>query len=416
MYHWKKSALAMALALSVISGSGLSAAADPAAGSQTEAGLTGTHPVQMPQGQAAIRLKKGRAYLYDGGGQRVRGMKGVREYPAGSGTFYYFLTKSGRVHRGGFLNKKGKTYYADQNGQLAMGWKKIGRRWYHFHTRRAYARTGVIKDAASGKKFYLNKKGIRKTGLIRYKKHLYYFDKKNGIQADGAFLGGAATTGFRKIKGKTYYFNSKGRAVVGWLNLDGEKYYFNGQGVMQTERMVVGSKVYTFDKKTGAATGSRRATGPYSIRVNQTTCVVTIYRGNVPVKAMRCSVGLNNATPDGTFSLSRKIHWQPLFGNCYGQYTSTITGNILFHSVFYYRYRDDHSLATDAYRLLGQPASHGCVRLTAGDAYYIYHNCPNGTRVTIFHGSSKDDPLGKPAHPYPNWTGNYDPTDPIPGD
>ena len=197
----------------------------------------------------------------------------------------------------------------------------------------------------------------------------------------------------------------------GWLTYDGKKYYFNtSTGVMFTGKHKIDGKTYDFGKYGYLA----EATGPYSIKVNQGTCVVTIYRGNTPVKAMLCSPGLNGATPNGTFSLGVKRHWHALFGGVYGQYTSLITGNILFHSVYYYRYRDNNSLSTAQYNKLGSPASSGCVRLNCADAYYIYTNCPVGTPVTIFNGTTANDPLPRPSKL--TISTSYDPTDPITSD
>ena len=68
------------------------------------------------------------------------------------------------------------------------------------------------------------------------------------------------------------------------------------------------------------------------------------------------------------------------------------------------------SLYMYEYQNLGSPASHGCIRLACGDAYYIYKNCPVGTRVVIFDGSKADDPL-QAKFVSQKWNG-YDPTDP----
>lgn len=38
---------------------------------------------------------------------------------------------------------------------------------------------------------------------------------------------------FRTLKGKTYYYNSKGKKVTGWHKINGNKYYFDQHGVMQ---------------------------------------------------------------------------------------------------------------------------------------------------------------------------------------
>lgn len=160
---------------------------------------------------------------------------------------------------------------------------------------------------------------------------------------------------------------------------------------------------------------------PYYIKINRQQNCVTVYgldkNGEYkrPVKAFACSVGLNNATPLGTYYTPAKYRWHTLMGNVYGQYCTRITGGILFHSVFY-RAQDPGQLAYNAYNQLGNAASHGCVRLNVADAKWIYDNCPVGTKVTIYDGKDAG-PLGKPtpvkidtSSPYRGW----DPTDPNP--
>lgn len=161
------------------------------------------------------------------------------------------------------------------------------------------------------------------------------------------------------------------------------------------------------------------AYSPYYIKVNRVTNCVTVYNNNdKPVKSMICSVGNDenpdNITPAGTFSTSEKFRWRELFGNEYGQYCTRINGPILFHSVPYYS-QNENDLNTGDYNMLGQKDSLGCIRLKVSDAKWIYENCPLGTTVIVFDGTSADDPLGKPdaiklgmQAPYPKW----DPTDP----
>ncbi len=482
-----------------------------------------TDPLQAQD--VTLVSKDGKTYLYDSTSMKpVSGKTGIVQYPAGSGSYYYFVNAQGEVQAGrvfkaggsyyyadaegilasgfttvgdktyyfrpgtfaavkkwlkldgrtyyfskknavqktGFVTIKKKTYYFNpyDNGARSTGWVKVKGKWYYMSSVKGVMQYGIITDKSTGVKYYIGKKGYRKTGRIKVKGKYYYFDKSAGKTASGIKIGGAMITGWHtyKSKYKSYYSPSTGAAVKGWNTISGKRYYFTSKGYMKTGWATIGGKKYYFDKdgqfKTGlvtisgkqyyfdsngvmqtgqktidnvvytfAATGEltgkkAAATGPWSIRVNQTTNVVTIYRGATPIKAMLCSVGLGGATPTGTFSLSNKKHWQPLFGGVYGQYTSTITGNILFHSVYYTKYRNDYSLATAEYNKLGQAASHGCVRLSAGDAYYIYTNVPNGTPVTIFYGSAASDPLGKPARSSYSipWSGSYDPTDPIRGD
>lgn len=161
---------------------------------------------------------------------------------------------------------------------------------------------------------------------------------------------------------------------------------------------------------------------PYYIKVNYGAQVVTIYKkdnnGNytVPVKAMVCSTG--EYTPkSGVYSIPARWKWLRLQGNVYGQYSTQIKGNILFHSVPYLTKGDPGSLEYWEYDKLGTYASAGCIRLTVKDAKWIYDNCKNGTKVE-FYSSSNPGPLGKPtAKKISNAAGdlkNWDPTDPNP--
>ena len=56
-------------------------------------------------------------------------------------------------------------------------------------------------------------------------------------------------------------------------------------------------------------------------------------------------------------------------------------GPYLFHSVPTGQNFGDY-LEDEAMKL-GQPASHGCVRLTVADAKWFYDQVPDGTPVTI---------------------------------
>lgn len=162
--------------------------------------------------------------------------------------------------------------------------------------------------------------------------------------------------------------------------------------------------------------GKAQAAGNYTIRINKATNVVTVYSNGSPYKAFVCSTG--NATPIGTFHTSQKLRWHVLDGPSYGQYCTRIVNGVLFHSVWYYANGNYASQSYVQYNKLGTTASHGCVRLTVADAKWIYENCPLGTSVTIFWGSSNDDPLGKPeAIKIPAQYGSrgWDPTDPMAG-
>lgn len=180
-----------------------------------------------------------------------------------------------------------------------------------------------------------------------------------------------------------------------------------------SEEQLEEEKVDVEQVKTGKAT--------YYIRVNYGTNTVTIYGKDendeytVPVKAMICSCGIS--TPkSGVYRTSNGYRWGTLIGGVYGQYSTRIVGNILFHSVPYTAQSPD-SLEYWEFDKLGTSASAGCVRLMVADARWIYYNCEAGTMVE-FYSSGDPGPLGKPSAPI--ISGNercrdWDPTDPTEG-
>lgn len=211
----------------------------------------------------------------------------------------------------------------------------------------------------------------------------------------------ARQSGWQKIGGNRYYFDPKdGNArVTGWNYIDGLKYYFNGDGTLRTDlEGVIGSQ------------------SSYTIKVNRQCNTVTVYAKDgsngyiIPVKSFICSTGASGATPVGTFATPNKYRWHELMNKVYGQWCTRIVGGVLFHSVYYHDYTNG-TLYTSAYNQLGSSVSHGCVRLTAGDAKWIYDNCSLGTQVTVYD-SSVAGPYGKPsAYQLPSWH-TWDPTDP----
>lgn len=155
---------------------------------------------------------------------------------------------------------------------------------------------------------------------------------------------------------------------------------------------------------------------PYYIKVNKRQNCVTIYQKDadgeytIPIKAMICSTGY--ATPKGVFGSKGKYVMKGLIHGVFGQYSTWITGNILFHSVPSARATKD-SVSVRNYNQLGTTASAGCVRLTVADAKWIYDNCELGTLIEIYEDDDPG-PLGKPeAIKLPEGS-KWDPTDPDP--
>ena len=117
---------------------------------------------------------------------------------------------------------------------------------------------------------------------------------------------------------------------------------------------------------------ARIAALPYLIRVNRLANCVTVYSKDstgqytIPIKAMVCSVGLDDGTPLENGQITDKYDWRLLFGNVYGQYAVRFNGHIMFHSVPYMK-PSNSTLKEGQFNLLGEPASLGCVRLCVAD-------------------------------------------------
>lgn len=161
---------------------------------------------------------------------------------------------------------------------------------------------------------------------------------------------------------------------------------------------------------------------PYVVMVNRAANTVTVCTKDdegdtVPVRAMVCSTGPATPKAGSVYPIAGRWRWLALFGPCYGQYATQITGNILFHSVPYFT-QDMGDLEYEEYNKLGTSCSMGCIRLSVEDALWIYENMPRGTRVVFYDDADDPGPLGKPVpltidpeSPNRGW----DPTDPDPG-
>ena len=159
---------------------------------------------------------------------------------------------------------------------------------------------------------------------------------------------------------------------------------------------------------------------PYYIEVIRNQNIVIVYskgsdnRYSKVVKTFTVSTGkASSPTPTGTFKTTKGLKWGSLYGGVYGQYSTRITGSILFHSVPYYK-KDPSTLEWQEYNKLGTRASAGCVRMRVIDAKWIFDNIPAGTTVKIYDGVI---PTGiiKPTYAKISSTSpnkGWDPTDP----
>ena len=130
---------------------------------------------------------------------------------------------------------------------------------------------------------------------------------------------------------------------------------------------------------------------PYRVEVSIARQVVEIYErqdnGDYElVNSFTCSTGLHNSTPRGIFldgfPVNRWHHFEKF--NCWAQYSFEITGDIMFHSVIYSS-NNENSLRSGSLYALGNPASHGCIRLKVPDAKWLFEHCKRGSLVIIIY-------------------------------
>ncbi len=149
-------------------------------------------------------------------------------------------------------------YYFDKKGIRKTGWVKYKKDRYYFDwkTARAYTGKKVVnnklyifgKDGRLVKKkglykygktqVYINKDGSLATGLVKIKGKWYWFEN-NGARS--------GKSGVHKWKNNTYYLN-KGRFVTGWATVGSNKYYFGADGKMATNKYIqTGGQTYYVD-------------------------------------------------------------------------------------------------------------------------------------------------------------------------
>lgn len=134
---------------------------------------------------------------------------------------------------------------------------------------------------------------------------------------------------------------------------------------------------------------------------------------NVLKKCFTCSTGAKSSpTRTGQYKVWRRFRWRLLVGNVYGQYSTSISSDYLFHSVPYLKQKAS-TLDMAEYDKLGTPASHGCIRLCVRDSKWIYENCPNGTQVNIVNASGPKG-AGYPPRSAESIYKGWDPSDPDP--
>ena len=362
-------------------------------------------------------------YLNPGNGDMKIGwyqVNGAWYYSNGSGAMqtgwlnrggtWYYLTGSGAMATG-WINLGGTWYYLNPgNGDMVgAGWHLINNQWYYFGGSGAmYSNRWIGNYYVGGNGNMLTNTWVGSYWVGADGKWIPNYDpdaNANWVKSGNTWYyqrpdGSKLTNSWKRINGSWYYFGADGAMITGWKYVDGYKFYFGTNGKM----------VQDVDSLIGKQSS-------YKLTVNRVKCQVTAYAANetgnycIPVKTFTCSVG-KAATPThvGTYQTLRKSNPVELMGPSWGKYGTQINAyGDWFHSVACSKPDPTYSLAAGNYNMLGQPASHGCVRLCVRDAKWIYDNC--GLYTTVVVSDTEYTPFDKvPTIKIPAGQ-NWDPTD-----
>ena len=347
-------------------------------------------------------------------------VKGAWYYSNGSGAMqtgwlnrggtWYYLTGSGAMATG-WINLGGTWYYLNPgNGDMVgAGWHLINNKWYYFGGSGAmYSNRWIGNYYVGGNGEMLSNTWVGSYWVGADGKWIPNYDpdaNANWVKSGNTWYyqrpdGSKLTNSWKRINGSWYYFGADGAMTTGWKYVDGYKFYFGTDGKM----------VQDVDKLIGKQSS-------YRITVNRVKCQVTVYAANetgnycIPVKTFTCSVGkAGTPTHAGTYATLKKQNPVELMGPSWGKYGTQINNyGDWFHSVACSNPDPTYALAAGNYNMLGQPASHGCVRLCVRDAKWIYDNCGLYTRVDI--SDTEYTPFDKaPTIKIPAGQ-NWDPTD-----
>ena len=238
----------------------------------------------------------------------------------------------------------------------------------------------------------------KKLAVIKKKKTVTYSDKK--VKYGDSYT--YKIKAYKEYDGKTYY----------------SKYQKEGyQKVFKVKKKKIAGYHYLYDMDNQMIENIEAFLDnpSYCLKVNLLASVMTVYAKDgtkdytIPLKAYLCSGNIYDTC--GTYSLGVKYRFRSLYYNCYSQWASRIFGDILFHTVPYTQSQNPNSLDVKQYNLLGQAASHGCIRLQCVASKWINDHCPSGIRV-VFYKSQNPGPLGKPyLEKMKSWH-TWNPTDP----
>ncbi|UWD48515.1 C80 family cysteine peptidase [Clostridioides difficile] len=163
----------------------------------------------------------------------------------------YYYNEVGKLTKG-LININNSLFYFDpKESNLVTGWKTINGKKYYFDIDTGVASTGYT--IINSKHFYFNNDGIMQVGVFKGPNGFEYFapansnTDKNNIEGQGIRY----QDKFLNLNGNLYYFLANSKATTGWRTIDGKKYYFNPNTAIATVGLqVIDNNKYYFNSDT----------------------------------------------------------------------------------------------------------------------------------------------------------------------
>ncbi|MCM1180642.1 MAG: hypothetical protein NC347_10330 [Clostridium sp.] len=151
---------------------------------------------------------------------------------------HYQYYKKDKLQKKKWLTISKKKYYVDSKGYRVTGLVKIKNDYYYFNSK------GVLQKKKwitfEGENYYIGSTGCALKSQWLYKGSTLVYVKKDGAVAKSEIV---------KIGSKKYYFNAKGKRSKGFKKVGKKYYYCNSSGVIQKKKWItVKKKTYYVDK------------------------------------------------------------------------------------------------------------------------------------------------------------------------
>lgn len=184
-----------------------------------------------------IRKLKDRTYCFSNKGKMLTGWQTVK------GKRYFFNKKTGCMHTGWLRTASGNMYYFFHDGVIRPGFQTVQGKIRYFNSNGLMIRNKIVTH--KGKRYYMDKNGYRKAGLVKIGRNWYAFDRKTGVQLRNAF--------YTASDGSRYYAGSRYSLVKGFYKVGSYYRYFRpSDHKMVTGWQTIGSHKYLFNTHTGA--------------------------------------------------------------------------------------------------------------------------------------------------------------------